>query len=86
MKRYQTSFLAFRAARAVGLLSSSVAAQSAPPAPPIVPGPLPTIICPVGAVDIYPGTSIPQLVNLHDGGTGRPASESHADTMHELRP
>ena len=69
MKRSRTSFLAFRAAMAVGLLSSIVAAQSAPPAPPIVPGPLPTITCPVNAVDIYPGTSIPQIVNLHDGGT-----------------
>ena len=59
------------------LLSLSVAAQSVPPPPlppmppPAIPGvgPQATIACPTAAVDIWPGTSIPLVVSLHDGLT-----------------
>ena len=50
------------------VLPVSVEAQSPPPVP-SVPGPLPTITCPIDAVDIWPGSSIPLIVGLHEGRT-----------------
>ena len=55
---------------ATAVLAVNLAGQApSPPPGPDVPGSQPGITCPVGAVDIWPGNSIQNVVNLHPAGT-----------------